>query len=135
MAELALHRCAERTYTTDKKDTNDIDEITYHYEFLDDFPTPRPTFNSFIADIFQWKSEEKDRDDKTDRVGTDEIPLTYVPPKAVPTVHDSQLLHGDDESVKDKPVLECEDHDFWLQEKFVLNNHPLELMVGLKELN
>ena len=131
MAELALHRCAQRTYTTEEKGTNDIHEITYSYEFLDDFLTPRPTFNSFMADIFQWKS--KDKDDKMVAVRTDEIPLTYIPPKSAPTVHDSQLLHGDGESVKDdKPVLECEDHNSWLQEKFVLNNHPLELMVGLK---
>ena len=130
MAELALHRCAERTYTTDEKVANDIDEITYSYEFLDDFLTPKPTINSFMADIFQWKHEEKD-DNMVTEPTPDEIPLTYIPPKAVPTIDDSHTLHRDDEGVKDKPVLECEDQNSWLQEKFSLDNHPLELMVGI----
>ena len=130
VAELALHRCAQRTYTTDEKDANDIDEITYSYKFLDDFLTPKPTINSFMADIFQWKHKEKNDKMVTEPI-PDEIPLMYIPPKAVPTIHNSQTLYKDDVSIKDKPVLKCEDQSSWLQEKFSLNNHPLELMVGI----
>ena len=130
MAELALHRCAERTYTTDEKLANDIDEITYSYEFLDDFLTPKPTINSFMADIFQWRHEEK-YDNMVTEPTPDEIALTYIPPKAVPTIDKLQILHRDDEGVKNKPVLECKDQISWLQEKFSLNNHPLQLMVGI----
>ena len=123
MAEFALHRCVEYKYKSDDKGGSEIVEIEYSYEFLDDFVTPKPTLNAFMADLFRWN-----RDDKHERMVEEdthpaEIALeTLSSPKIPYTRHDS-------ESIGDEMILESSDEN-WLQEKFNQKNHPLELMVS-----
>ena len=124
VAEIALHRCVERTYQTDEHGSSEIAEISYSYEFLDDFTTPKPTLIAFLSDIFHcnpWKKRDKVAKDLL----SNEIAL-----ESPPTVQNSE--HNDDESAKDETVLESEDAYSWLQGKYNRKNHPLELMVSFK---
>ena len=127
MAQVALHRCVERTYYTDEKCSNEIAEICYSYEFLDDFVTPKPTLNAFLTEFFRWHPESK-HSEGAETVIINETALEEMAPKFKPTVE--SLKCTDDESAKDKPLLECGDNYCWLQEKFNKQNHPLELMVS-----
>ena len=131
MAQLALHQCVERTYHTDEKCSNEIAEICYSYEFLDDFVTPKPTVYSFLAEFFRWTPKNK-HNEGVETIITNDIALEEVAPKYKPTVQ--SLQHTDDESAKDESVSmeECEDNCSWMQEKFNPKNHPLELMVSFK---
>ena len=129
VAEHALHQCVECKYNPDGKGGSEVTEICYSYEFLDDYVTPKPTLNAFMADIFQWRPEDKHKK-MVEEGATDEMAMgEYVPPKSTPTVQG--LQHIDDETAKDRPKYEREDGDNdWLQQKFNRKNHPLELMVS-----
>ena len=131
MAELALRQCVDVHYEPNDKGSCEISEITFSYEFLDDYNTPRPTLNAFLTDIFRWYPENK-HDKKVEELMSDEMVLENIPTKATatPTVQDVQ--HAVDETARNKTV-EHED-DSWLQEKFNLKTHPLELMVSFIQL-
>ena len=126
VAEFALHRCVECVYETDDKGGHEIAKMHYSYEFLDDFVTPKPTLNAFMADVCQWKRDKHKR--MVEEAHPAEIGLEDISPKS-PTVQGTQ--HINDESARDEPVLESKD-EHWLQEKFNQKNHPLELMVSFK---
>lgn len=130
MAELALHQCVDVHCETNDKGSSEITEISFCYEFLDDYRTPRPTLNAFLSDIFRWR---KRRDNNmVEDVTKDEIVLENISSKAVatPTVQDAQ--HTFDETDYNK--LEEHEDDSWLQEKFNRKTHPLELMVSFIQL-
>ena len=131
MAQLALHRCVERTYYIDGKSSSEIAVISYSYEFLDDFFTPKPTVYSFLAEIFRWTLKNK-HNEGVETIMANDTALEEMAPKYKPTIQ--SLQHTDDESAKDKSVsvVECDDNCSWLQEKFNPKNHPLELMVSFK---
>ena len=129
VAQLALHRCVECTYCTDGKSSNRIAEICYSYEFLDDFITPKPTVNSFLVEFFGRHAVDK-HIEESETIIANQIALEEMAPKYKPTVQ--SVRYTNDETAKDKPVLECEDNSSWLQEKFDPKNHPLELMVSFK---
>jgi len=128
-----LNRCVELKYEKDDKGRNEVKEIHYDYQFLDDYITPQPTLNAFMADMFKWQAAE----DKHDEVvgdaeeGTryaEDIPLDDVRSSTVktPTVKSTQYV--DSENKEEKKELES---DNWMQPKFDQKNHPLELMVNV----
>ena len=94
---------------------------------MDDFVTPKPTVNAFLAQFFRWDPEGK-HSEEAETVIANEIALEEMAPKFTPTVQ--SLKCTGDESAKDKQLLECGDNHSWLQEKFNKKNHPLELMVS-----
>ena len=129
VAELALHQCVDLRYETNDKGSCEISEITYCYEFLDDFVTPKPTLNAFLADIFRWRPENR-HDRIVEEAMKDDIVLENIPTKATATPTVQSIQHGVDETAKNR--LEDSEDDSWLQEKFNRKTHPLELMVSFK---
>ena len=122
MAEVALHRCVACEYDSEDKDSCQITKIHYSYEFLDDFITPQPSITAFAADMFRWdhKNASKNVDD-TLQIDED------LQMKSIPTIRDPKDV--DDENINSNMVLEYEKDQSWMQEKFDLKNHPIELMV------
>ena len=113
VAELALYRCVHREYEVNEKGSNEVTKIEYSYEFLDDYVTPQPTLAKFLQDKFT-KNENLTIFDNGQA-----IPLAPFPSNVV----DSSNLTKQDMSDE-------EDHeDWWLQEVYDPENHPLELMV------
>ena len=127
MAQLALHRCVECTYYTGERSSSEIATICYSYEFLDDFVTPKPTVNSFLAECFRSDSKDKHYEG-VETIISNGTSLEEISPKFNPTVQSLQYV--DEESAKDESMLECGDNCSWLQERFDPKNHPLELMVS-----
>ena len=131
VAQLALHRCVECTYYTDETCCNEIAVISYSYEFLDDFVTPKPTVYSFLAEFFRWTLKNK-HNEEVETIIANGTALEEMASKYKPTIQ--SLQHTDDESAKDESVstVECKDNCSWMQQKFNPKNHPLELMVSFK---
>ena len=128
VAQVALSRCVEREYDVQHNDICEVTKIHYLYEFLDDFITPQPTVAAFMADVFQWNHKETLENTIETPTLEDEKFSEDIQMQSIPTVQDP--TNSIDERVKAKPMLECEDGQFWMQEKFNLQNHPLELMVS-----
>ena len=129
MAQLALHQCVECTYYTDEKNSNEIAEICYSYEFLDDFVAPKPTVNGFLSECFRSDSKDKHYAG-VETIIPNGTALEEMAPKFSPTVQ--SLQYADDESAKDKSMFDRGNNFSWLQERFDPKNHPLELMVSFK---
>jgi len=115
VAELALYRCVHREYEVNEKGSNEVTKIEYSYEFLDDYVTPQPTLAKFLQDKFIKKENSTIFDNRQD------IPLTPLPSNVV----GSSDLTKEKEDMSD----EGDRENWWLQEAYDPENHPLELMV------
>ena len=126
MAEVALHRCVVREYDSEDKDSHQITKIHYSYEFLDDFITVKPSIASFVTDTFQWnhKNTHDRMIDATVFQSSEVLPM-----QSFSTVQAPDSIG--DEKTNDNVIYECKDGHSWMQEKFNLANHPLELMVKI----
>ena len=111
LAEIALHRCVNS-----KKNENgdrEINDVNHWFEFLDDFDTAKPRLIKFISDVFNMTS-----------TSSSDIPMDTF---AVSNPRTERLIceGGTREDVTSK----YKDERRWMQKRFTLQNHPLELMV------
>ena len=112
MAEVALSRCVSKHYDSDRR----IDQITYSFEFIDDFDVPYSTITGCMKHIGLIKS------------------TPTMPPHEIEF---SPLRRGKSSGFKkiDSNTLNRiqneDDHDEeWLQSDYDGNNHVLHLMVS-----
>ena len=127
MAKVALHQCVVCEYDSEDKDSCQITKIHYSYEFLDDFITPQPSITAFVADVFRWNDKNVHKN-MAEAVIQNEMYCEDSPMKSIPTIRDPKNTDG--ENINSNLVLQCENDQRWMQEKFNLENHPIELMVS-----
>ena len=124
MAEVALHRCVHREYTTNDKGSCDVSKIEYSYEFLDDFTTSEPNMSMFV-NMFSWKKNNQ-AENFEDTTTKDSVSLQPIPTIQGP--HYQAVTSQEDLRVE-SAMGGVEGQESWLQEKYDPQNHPLELMV------
>ena len=114
------------------KGSNEVTKIEYSYEFLDDYITPQPTLAKFVQDKVGLSANQTSIFENSAIFNTaQDIPLVSLPNDVLGSSHLANTLKESTNIKEDMDDAEEYNEDWWLQEMYDPENHPLELMVCL----